>query len=530
MSAVPVLRLPAEERSSLVQGLLDQWPRPAALFRQESAELVLGDAFRRALEDAGTLANPAALSRFLLALPAAEAQTSQRLIPLPRPDSEPGLATRLLITAVQSDPAWLLLELLNPQVPLQQLQVLLQDPSRTPSCLLQFELQQLDLVRGKLGILAADALLDALAGKLTLRMPADALFSRQGTDRLLMACTIGRDDAALQALATELLEVLEAPISVSEHVIEPSFNVGISRSPLNGVAFQALLEASSEALQATHAPPFSSCQLAVGSDRSQQLRERLAQPLARAIEQERLALAFQPILELEGGRIIGAEVLCRWDDPEMGRQAPLEFIDVAEATQQIEALGHWVLEHALTQLCDWDRRGLRLGRLGINISPLQLLEENWSGRLRGQLDRFGIASERIALEIKEAALKDPAAPVAAQMEALSALGFVLALDDYGTGYAGLQRLSELPIGQVKVDRSLIHAVDYDPLQQALLSAVIDLAGARGIDVIVEGIERSRQRQILLSLGCRLGQGYQMAAPLTSEELETLLESQAADPL
>ncbi|MEB3333314.1 MAG: EAL domain-containing protein [Synechococcaceae cyanobacterium] len=529
MSSVESLRLPAPKSPTLALALLERWPRPAALLHPGSAALQLSEAFRRAVAEVQGPSDPADLSRLLIEIATVGPPLSPRLMSLPRSSQRTGLNTRLLVSPLQGEPPWLLLELLDPQVSLQELRVLLQDPCRGPCCLMQFELQQLDLVRGTLGILAADALLDALVARLQTRMPADALFSRQGTDRLLLAFTTGRDDGALQAMAAALLEVLEAPISVAEHVIEPSFNVGISRAPLNGVAFAALLEASSQALQATHAPPFTSCELAYGFDRAQERRERLAQPLAEAIRQERLALAFQPIFELEGGRIVGAEVLCRWDDPEMGRQTPLEFIDVAEATQQIEALGHWVLDHALSQLCDWDRRGLQLERLGINISPLQLLEENWSGRLREMLARCGVAPERIALEIKEAGLKNPAEPLAAQMEALSGLGFPLALDDFGTGYAGLQRLSELPIRQVKVDRSLIHAVDYDPLQQALLSAVIDLAAARKIDVIVEGIERSRQRQMLLSLGCRLGQGYQMAAPLTSEELEALLTNQVAVP-
>ena len=141
------------------------------------------------------------------------------------------------------------------------------------------------------------------------------------------------------------------------------------------------------------------------------------------------------------------------------------------------------------------------------------------------LERHQLPPGRIVLELTEGSILEMSNHVANQLRDLRRQGFDLAMDDFGTGYSGLQRLTELPFSEVKIVRSLISAIDYDQLQQAMLSAVIRLSDATGIMVVVEGVERSRQRQMLLTLGCRHGQGYQLLAPLSDLELEALLQSQ-----
>jgi EAL domain-containing protein (putative c-di-GMP-specific phosphodiesterase class I) len=326
-------------------------------------------------------------------------------------------------------------------------------------------------------------------------------------------------------MAGALLVSLEEPTTVLEHVIEPSLNVGISRAPDDGNEFAVLLEAATRALEETHRQPFPSCSIASPVKRSVQLQERLARPLALAIEQEQLELAYQPIIELESGRVIAAEVLCRWDDPVLGRQSPADFIDVAEATAQISSLGRWVMERAFEALHRWDGAGLQLAKIHINVSPLQVQDPTWSRELLMALERHQLTPGRIVLELTEGNILEMSSHVANQLRDLRRQGFQLAMDDFGTGYSGLQRLTELPFSEVKIDRSLISAIDYDQLQQAMLSAVIRLSEATGIMVVVEGVERSRQRQMLLTLGCRHGQGYQLSAPLSALELEALLQSQ-----
>lgn len=385
----------------------------------------------------------------------------------------------------------------------------------TGAVLLHLQALQLDLVRGRLGIAACEALIEEITHRLEAALPAGGFFSRQGGDRLRALVPGAMGIEAVRDMAGGLLASLESPTTVLEHVIEPSLNLGISRAPDDGSEFSMLPDAATRALEETHRQPFPSCCIAAPVQRSVQLQELLARPLALAIKQ----------IELESGRVIAAEVLCRWDDPVLGRQPPADFIDVAEATAQISSPGRWVMERAFEALRRWDLAGLQLGRIYVNVSPLQVQDPTWSSDLLMALERHQLTPDRIVLELTEGSILEMSTHVADQLRDLRRQGFALAMDDFGTGYSGLQRLTELPFSEVKIDRSLISAIDYVQLQQAMLSAVIRLSDATGIMVVVEGVERSRQRQMLLTLGCRNGQGYQLSAPLSEQELEALLQSQ-----
>jgi EAL domain-containing protein (putative c-di-GMP-specific phosphodiesterase class I)/GGDEF domain-containing protein len=525
--------------SGAIEGLLRRIDRPAALADGRGTIVAANEAFcrraglelaelrRRNLQELcaadvtpllkGTVA---ALSSDLVRSPAADGA-----IPLSLTRLEAPSATGAAPSAAEQ--GWCLLELLEQRVTLADLDALVTVRYGDGAVLLHLEVQQLDLVRGRLGIAACEALIEEIAHRLEAALPPQGFFSRQGGDRLLVLLpgTMGID--AVRDKAGELLASLETPTTVLEHVIEPSLNVGISRCPEDGSDFALLLDAATRALEETHRQPFSSCCIAAPVERSVQLQERLARPLALAIEQEQLELAYQPIIELESGRVIAAEVLCRWDDPVLGRQSPADFIDVAEATAQISSLGRWVMERALEALRRWDVAGLPLERICVNVSPLQVQDPAWSSDLLTALERHRLTPDRIVLELTEGSILEMSSHVANQLRDLRRLGFQLAMDDFGTGYSGLQRLTELPFSEVKVDRSLIAAIDYDQLQQAMLSAVIELSASSGILVVVEGVERSRQRQMLLSLGCRHGQGYQLSAPLSDLDLEDLLRRQGS---
>jgi len=520
-----------------MEALLERIERPAALADDQGRVLAANGAFcRRSGLDLAVL-RQRSLQELCAAdvaplLQGAVATLSSDLVGSPTADGALPLSlSRLPATAAGvgdppgPEPAWCLLELLDQRLTLADLDALVTTRYGDAAVLMHLQVLQLDLVRGRLGIAACEALIEEIAHRLEAALPADGYFCRQGGDRLLALLPGAMGIDAVRDRAGKLLASLESPTTVLEHVIEPSLNVGISRAPDDGSEFSVLLDAATRALEETHRQPFPSCCIAAPVERSVQLQELLARPLALAIEQEQLELAYQPIIELETGRVIAAEVLCRWDDPVLGRQSPADFIDVAEATAQISSLGRWVMERAFEALHRWDVAGLQLGKIGVNVSPLQVQDPTWSSDLLMALERHQLTPERIVLELTEGSILEMSNPVANQLRDLRRQGFELAMDDFGTGYSGLQRLTELPFSEVKIDRSLISAIDYDQLQQAMLSAVIRLSDATGITVVVEGVERSRQRQMLLSLGCRHGQGYQLSAPLSDLDLEALLQSQ-----
>jgi len=218
------------------------------------------------------------------------------------------------------------------------------------------------------------------------------------------------------------------------------------------------------------------------------------------------------------------EVLCRWDDPILGSVSPTDFIAVAEATEQIDLLGSWLIDTVFAQVGPWLSMGQGLQYVSLNVSPLQLDHEGLIVVLRDGLKRHGLNAGQIMLEITEDQNFDRNSGAWDRLVALKQLGFTLAMDDYGTGYSGLQRLHTLPFGAVKVDRCLINAIETDRLQQAILRGVVDLQNSVGMRVVVEGVERLEQCQTLLNLGCRLGQGFLFGKPIPAEQLDRLLKA------
>jgi EAL domain-containing protein (putative c-di-GMP-specific phosphodiesterase class I)/GGDEF domain-containing protein len=516
---------PAALPSGPWQGLLERRGHPAALADRQGVLRMVSAAFARRLgrttvelqgQPVAGLITPEQ-NRDLQGL--LQGMHQELMLPV-RADAPPLRLSRLQ-AADAASAAWLLLELPDQRLERRALEALFRDHGGAVA-LLHLQLQQLDLVQGKLGLQAGEALLEVLAHRLAGCLPPGALFCREGGDRFLVLLPGDwSPEGALQAL-DGLLGALEEPLTLSEHVLEPAFHVGVARSPADGSEFGPLHRAATRALELTHKPPVSACRLAEPPERGLQLRERLAGPLAIALEGEGLELAFQPILELESSRLVGAEVLCRWDDPVLGRQVPSDFINVAVATEQISALGRWVVEAALATLAAWDRAGHRLERIGINISALQLEDPHGMPFLREAVVRHGLATDRVVLELAEADVIALSGRAVDHLRDLHRQGFRLAMDDFGTGYSGLKRLTQLPFSQVKVDRSLIAAIDYDPMQQAMLMALVTTAAGSGVDLVAEGIERSRQRQMLQSLGCRYGQGFHLAPPLSAAEMEAAL--------
>jgi diguanylate cyclase len=223
-------------------------------------------------------------------------------------------------------------------------------------------------------------------------------------------------------------------------------------------------------------------------------------------------------------RIEGVEVLCRWEDPVLGSVSPTDFIAVAEATEQINLLGSWLIDTVFARVGRWLAMPQGLRYVSLNVSPLQLNHEGLVEVLRNGVERHGLNPGQIMLEITEDQTFDRNTGAQERLLALDQMGFTLAMDDYGTGYSGLQRLHSLPFKAVKVDHCLIDAIETDRLQQAMVRGVVDLQNSVGMRVVVEGVERVEQRDTLVNLGCRLGQGYLFSKPMPAEQLDHLLQA------
>lgn len=245
-------------------------------------------------------------------------------------------------------------------------------------------------------------------------------------------------------------------------------------------------------------------------------RMQLERELREAIGADQLVLHYQPQVRADDGvcRIIGAEVLVRWNHPVRGLLTPGQFIPVAEETGLILLLGAWVLDAACRQLAVWAERPEMAGlSLAVNVSAMQFLQENFISQVLTTLAHTGADPCRLKLELTESLLLNNSNAVIATMEELRACGLRFSLDDFGTGYSSLSYLKRLPLDQLKIDQSFVSDLEIDANDAAIVRSIIALAHSLDLAVIAEGVEAVGQQNFLVSLGCNHFQGYYFSPPL-----------------
>src|SRR5438270_2219602 len=245
--------------------------------------------------------------------------------------------------------------------------------------------------------------------------------------------------------------------------------------------------------------------------------------LRKGIERGDLELHYQPMVSVADGRVVGAEALVRWRHPVDGLVAPERFVPMAEETGLILPLGHFVLEEACRQIVEIKRRTGRDFPIAVNLSPRQFQQSTLLADVATALDRAGLESHLLKFEITETMVMDDMAGATEIMKKLNRLGVRLAIDDFGTGHSSLGYLKNFPVHEVKVDRLFVKNLASDPVDSAIVRAVVDLADAMGIDAVAEGVETPEQLEGLRRIGCHLAQGYLFAHPLLGDGLIELIE-------
>jgi EAL domain-containing protein (putative c-di-GMP-specific phosphodiesterase class I) len=242
------------------------------------------------------------------------------------------------------------------------------------------------------------------------------------------------------------------------------------------------------------------------------------------VQNSAFTLAYQPIVSLTDGEIAGFEALVRWPHPEWGMMQPGQFIELAEETGHIVPLGSWVLGQAAADIVMWTRRASRQAPLycSVNVSARQFRDPGFVDGVRRVLDETGLAPAALMLELTESVLLRRDERIHADLMELKLIGVKLAIDDFGTGYSSLSYLRELPIDVLKIDKSFVDGIGASQQRLALVEAIIRIAGTLHLNVIAEGIETEVQRDLLVSMGCRFGQGYLLAMPVEADQAEALV--------
>lgn len=255
---------------------------------------------------------------------------------------------------------------------------------------------------------------------------------------------------------------------------------------------------------------------------------QLETELRGALARGEFELAFEPKVALADRSLVGAEALLRWRHPTRGLLSPDVFLPVAERSGLIMPLGGWVLRRALEDAAAWPAAGGRAPEVAVNVSAVQLADEEFEAALDGALAASGLAPQQVTLELTEGTLLDDPA-LTGRLQALRARGVGLAVDDFGTGYSALAYLKRYPVTEIKVDRAFVHAILDDAYDDALVAAIVRLAGALSLPVTAEGVETEAQAQRLAALGCTYVQGYHYIEPLDGAGMARLLADRGRVP-
>ena len=406
--------------------------------------------------------------------------------------------------------------------------------SRHQGALMFIDVDKLKVLNDTLGHHKGDLLLQQVAERLSSCVRKTDTVARLGGDEfVVMLKDLGDDPdmAALKArsLAEKVLNQLREPFDLAGHQHYTTSSIGVTS--LNGhhdSVSDVLKQADLAMYQAKTTGRNTVCffdpemQEAVSADAA------VSSELHVALRERQFALHYQPQVNRQG-RVIGVEALMRWQHPARGLLGPEEFIPMAEETGLIMPLGQWALATACEQLAAWSCWPVASSlSIAVNVSVRQFRHPEFVDRVMAEIERTGIAPQRLKLELTESLLADGMEITLAKMGILKALGVTLALDDFGMGYSSLSLLKRLPLDQLKIDRSFVNDVLSDPNDAAISRTIITLAHSLNLEVVAEGVQTQAQRDFLVAEGCDHFQGYLFSEPLTTEELTAYLETQAAN--
>jgi len=389
-------------------------------------------------------------------------------------------------------------------------------------------------VNDSLGHAAGDRLLVILADRMRERLRRHDLLARLGGDEFAFCAEFSSVEAAV-SLAEGLPGLLAPPFDLDGVEVAVTASIGIaiaSREDPSPQDAPALLREADTAMYEAKRRGRSGIALFT-DDLRRAAAERLATAtgLRKAVADDQLVLLYQPVVALPGGETVGVEALLRWRHPERGLLAPTDFISIAEDSGLILDLGTWALQEGCAQLSIWNKtvRGSLPLTLGVNLSARQLTDPSLPTIVGSALATSGIEASQLILEMTESTLMEDVASAHAVLAALKAVGVVLAVDDFGTGFSSLAYLKRFPVDILKIDRSFIAGLPDDNEISAIVAAIIAMAKALGLDVVAEGVETLAERDRLIVLGCPNAQGYLFARPQTAEEMTRSLVGDAHVP-
>jgi diguanylate cyclase (GGDEF)-like protein len=398
------------------------------------------------------------------------------------------------------------------------------DRELRPAVLLLLDLDRFKEVNDTLGHHHGDLLLIQVGQRLAGALREADTVARLGGDEFAVLLP-GATAEGAGAVADKLRVALQQPLSIDGITLDLDASIGIAVYPEHGNDPAELLQHADVAMYGAKQAHVGFLVYDPTVDQHSPKRLALLGGLRRALEDDQLVLHYQPKADLGSGQIHSVEALVRWQHPEHGLLGPGEFIPLAERTGLIHPLTRWVLNAALNQAAHWQHDGRRLS-VAVNISTRCLLDPSFPDQVTSQLATWQIPADLLVLEITESAVMADPNLALEVLGRLHRLGVGLAVDDFGTGYSSMAYLKELPVDELKIDRSFVSQMATSPSDAVIVRSTIDLGHNLGLRVVAEGVETQHAWQQLSALGCDIAQGYYLGRPMPAAELEQQLTQPA----
>ena len=391
-----------------------------------------------------------------------------------------------------------------------------------PLALLITDLDRFKEINDTLGHHYGDLVLQQVAARLRSGLRESDTIARLGGDEFaVLLPMIDNEQDAINA-ARKLISIMEKPIILEDQSFHIGISVGIALYPGHGKDGSTLMRHADVAMYVAKRSTADYALYDPSEDQHSISRLAMVSELRHAIEYKQLVVFYQPKIDLRVGQIIGVEALVRWNHPQRGLLLPDDFIPLAEHTGLIRPLTFFVLDEALHQSHLWQKAGLNL-RMAINLSARHLQDEQLAGKVNAAMRQWDIVPELLEFEITESAIMANPLRAMETLTQLSAMGVSLSIDDFGTGYSSLVYLKQLPVNEIKIDKSFVIDMLDNNEDLVIVRSTVDLAHNMGRRVVAEGVESEHVLNMLIKLGCDMAQGYHISRPVTANVLTGWLQ-------
>lgn len=387
---------------------------------------------------------------------------------------------------------------------------------RTPFALLILNLDRFKEVNATLGHANGDQLLRQIAGRLAASSNLGDVVARIVGDEFAVLLPSSDVNGAIDT-AQRLLRTLHDPFSVAGLNLETAATVGIVTFPEHGDDVDALFRRAEIAVDGARSIHAEVAVFSPAFDEYSPERLVLAGELRRAIELGQLLLHYQPQFACKTGQIRGVEALVRWQHPERGLIPPDRFIPLAEHTGLIKPLSIWVLNEALHQQAEWRGAGFE-PMMAVNMSARNVVDPGLASDVADSLRRWSVKAQTLNIELTESAVMEDRMRATDTLARLHAMGVRLSIDDFGTGHSSLAYLKNLPVDEIKIDKSFVMQMGMDPKDAAIVQSIVELGRNLEMDVIGEGVDSRESWAALKLFGCNAGQGYYLGRPMPPDAL------------